>query len=98
MPRNTKFPVMNAVNTFPSPRKQIASIAPEDRVRSSNNLFRARTAWWRSGVETFGADRAVVSDIVIGSLGRVSREPAAVVGTVLMTRDVPRKVHRQRGE
>jgi hypothetical protein len=37
IPRNATLPVMNAVKTFPNPRKLIASIAPDETVRASRS-------------------------------------------------------------
>ena len=49
IPRNATLPVMNAVKTFPNPRKLIESIAPDETVRPSRSQLRTPT-WliWRS--------------------------------------------------
>src|SRR6267142_32464 len=49
IPRNATFPVMNAVKTFPNPRKLIESIAPDENVRASRSRLRT-PSWltWRS--------------------------------------------------
>src|SRR5215218_1672502 len=39
-PRNTKFPVMKAVKTFPRPRKLMASTAPDETVNAISNRLR----------------------------------------------------------
>src|SRR5215470_6558226 len=50
IPRNATFPVMNAVKTFPNPRKLIESIAPDERVRASKSPLRTPTLLTRRSI------------------------------------------------
>jgi len=62
IPRNATFPVMNAVKTFPNPRKLIESIAPDEKVRPSRSQLRT-PSWliWRSILPVVVATTVLIS-------------------------------------